>query len=416
MSEYNNVTSFHDLQIDRGLVSVLDKGNLKIPTPIQARTIPIALQKQDVIGIAQTGTGKTLAFALPIVQRLMKEPGTALVLVPTRELAQQVDETVQKICRPFNMRSAVLIGGASMYNQIQQLKRQPRVIIATPGRMNDHIERRTALLFDVKVLVLDEADRMLDMGFAPQIDRIIKKIPRERQTMLFSATMAPEIVRLSASYLKTPIRVEIAPAGTTAEKISQELFIVYPEAKKDLLLKILEERPGKILVFVRTKHSAAIITRQLRTKNQQVAEIHSDRTMGQRREAIEGFKGGRYRVLVATDIAARGIDVKNIETVINFDLPDDTDSYVHRIGRTARAGKEGHAISLVTPDQERDVKSIERLIKRAIPISKHPDIPEAKFSRSSSGRSFQPRRGGGGFRKSGGGFPKRGFRKIRRGL
>lgn len=371
--------TFYGLGIAPKILEALARMKFVTPTPIQFKAIPIAIEGKDVVGIAQTGTGKTLAFAIPIIQRLAQVKGRALILVPTRELAIQVDETFQKMVHLFGIKTAVLIGGASMFNQIKALRRNPRVLIATPGRLIDHMNQRNVLLADVNILVLDEADRMLDMGFMPQVERILKVIPKDKQTMLFSATIPGDVVKIASSHMKLPINVEVAPSGTTAARIIQEIFIVRADSKKELLGKILNQYHGSVLLFSRTKIGAAKITRLLRAMNISAAEIHSDRTLGQRREALEGFKSGKYRVLVATDIAARGIDVVGIELVINYDLPEDSENYVHRIGRTGRAGHEGRAISFATPDQGDDVKSIERIIKTAIPISAHPEFPQEKF-------------------------------------
>jgi ATP-dependent RNA helicase RhlE len=350
-----------------------------VPTPIQHKTIPVAIEGKDIIGIAQTGTGKTLAFAIPMIQRLMSIHGRGLVLVPTRELALQVNENMLKISRAFGMKTAVLIGGASMHMQIQELRQKPRIIIATPGRMIDHMERKNVNLSDISILVLDEADRMLDMGFEPQIRRILAHIPKEKQTMLFSATIPSQILSVAGAYMKFPIRVEVAPTGTTAEGIVQELYIVRKEAKLKLLGKILASYHGPVLLFARTKIGAKKIVRAIKDMHYNAAEIHSNRSLGQRKEALQGFKSGKYRVLVATDIASRGIDVIGIELVINFDLPDEAENYVHRIGRTGRAGKAGRAISFATPDQGSDVKNIERLIRATLPVSKHPEVETADF-------------------------------------
>ncbi len=389
-----SAASFFGLGIAPRILETLTRFNLTTPTPIQAKSIPVALEGSDLLGIAQTGTGKTLAFTIPMVQRLAQaQGGRGLVLVPTRELALQVEKTVRDIAQPLGMRSVVLIGGASMYNQVGELRRNPRIIIATPGRLMDHLEQRTIDLFDTRVLVLDEADRMLDMGFQPQVERILRSVPKERQTMLFSATMAESILKLTTSYLKLPIRIEIAPQGTAAEKVQQELFIVRQEAKEKLLMHILEEHAGSVLLFMRTKHHARKLTRNLRDRGFTAAEIHSERTLGQRKEALEGFKNGRYRVLVATDIAARGIDVKGIELVVNYDLPDDADNYIHRIGRTGRAGREGKAISFATPDQGGDVNQIERIMKRTLAVRTHPEIMPERFDhRSGGGRPGPGRR------------------------
>ncbi|MBU2541130.1 MAG: DEAD/DEAH box helicase [Candidatus Omnitrophica bacterium] len=356
-----------------------------VPTPIQHKVIPIAIEDKDIIGVAQTGTGKTLAFAVPIIQRLSQRKGRALILTPTRELAIQVHDVFQKIATSFGINTAVIIGGASMGLQLKALRRNPRVIVATPGRLVDHMERRTVLLADVNVLVLDEADRMLDMGFLPQIERIIKFVPRNRQTMLFSATIPGEIVRMAAAHMKLPIHIEVAPSGTTAEHITQEVFIVKKSSKHQLLIKLLDAYHGPVLIFSRTKIGARKIARELQRMNRRAAEIHSDRSLAQRKEALNGFKSGKYKILVATDIAARGIDVTGIELVINYDLPDDTENYVHRIGRTGRAGHEGRAISFATPEQGSDVRNIEKLIKTALPISEHPELPKERFVQFSKG-------------------------------
>jgi len=376
---YHSNDSFYGLGIAPKILDILDKMKFTVPTPIQNKTIPTSLEGKDIIGVAQTGTGKTLAFAIPIIQRLSQRKGRALILVPTRELAIQVDEVFQDIAPLFSIRTAVIIGGAPMGLQLKALRKNPRVIIATPGRLVDHMDRRTVLLADVNVLVLDEADRMLDMGFLPSIEKIIKFIPRNRQTMLFSATIPGEIIRIASAHMKLPVHVEVAPSGTTAEHVIQEVFIVKKSSKERLLIKLLDQYHGPVLIFSRTKIGAKKITRALRQMNRRAAEIHSNRSLGQRREALEGFKEGKYKILVATDIAARGIDVTGIELVINYDLPDDTENYVHRIGRTGRAGHKGRAISFATPEQGADVKSIERLIKTALSIVAHPDLPRERF-------------------------------------
>ncbi|MGB2706143.1 MAG: DEAD/DEAH box helicase [Candidatus Omnitrophota bacterium] len=390
-------TSFYGLGIAPRILDILDRMKFTSPTPIQHKTIPIAIEDKDIIGVAQTGTGKTLAFTIPIIQRLSQRKGCALILVPTRELAIQVNEVFQKIVPSFGINTAVIIGGASMHLQLKALRKNPRVLVATPGRLVDHMERRTVLLANVNVLVLDEADRMLDMGFLPQIERIIKFVPRNRQTMLFSATIPGEIVRMAAAHMKLPIHVEVAPSGTTAERIIQEVFIVKQSSKRQLLIKLLERYHGPVLMFSRTKMGAKKLTRGLHRMNYRVAEIHSNRSLAQRKEALDGFKTGKYKILVATDIAARGIDVTGIELVINYDLPDDTEHYVHRIGRTGRAGHEGRAISFATPEQGRDVRSIEKLIKTALPIVEHPEFPKEKFIEESkyhqSPKPHQGRRG-----------------------
>ncbi len=361
------------------ILNILERMKFKVPTPIQLKAIPLALQGKDIIGVAQTGTGKTHAFAVPMVQLLVPRKGMGLVLAPTRELAIQIDEAFQGIAHPFGMRTACLIGGASIDLQVQALRRNPRVIIATPGRLIDHLERRNVSLHEVVMLVLDEADRMLDMGFAPQIEQILRFVPRERQTMLFSATIPGEIMAIAARHMKLPVSVEIAPSGTAAENVTHELFIVKKESKSRLLGKLLPQYHGAILLFCRTKHNARKIARSIRDMGHRAVEMHSNRSLSQRREALEGFKSGKYKVLVATDIAARGIDVVGIELVINYDLPQDAQNYVHRIGRTGRAGHKGHAISFAMPDQSADVRDIEKIIRISLPISRHAEVSAEQF-------------------------------------
>lgn len=394
--------SFDGLGIAPKILAALDRMKFTVPTPIQHKAIPIAIEHKDLIGVAQTGTGKTLAFAIPVIQRLAQQKGCCLVLVPTRELALQVNEAFQRIASLFDVRTIVIIGGVPISNQIRKLKTRPRVLIATPGRLVDHLTRRTVSLENVNILIIDEVDRMLDMGFLPDIRRILKRIPRNRQTMLFSATIPPEVIAIASSHMKLPVHIEVAPSGTTAERIVQELFIVERAAKKQLLVKVLECYRGPVLLFSRTKRGAAKLNRLLRTKGYSAAEIHSDRSLSQRRQALDGFKAGRYRILVATDVAARGIDVTGIELVINYDVPENAENYVHRIGRTGRAGHEGRAITFAMPDQGKDVRNIEKLIKTALPIAEHPEFPQERF--------IQYRKPQGGFRRAGGRRAKRKYR------
>ncbi|MFI5205515.1 MAG: DEAD/DEAH box helicase [Candidatus Paceibacterales bacterium] len=369
--------TFADLGISAEILAVLAQLKFTTPTPIQHKAIPVAISGKDVVGIAQTGTGKSLAFGIPLIQRLMQMPKQAgLIILPTRELAEQINITLIKMGRPFGLKTAVLIGGASMYQQVQHIRNQPHIIIGTPGRINDHIKQKTLNLGNVGILVLDEADCMLDMGFAPQIKQILLSVPKERQTMLFSATMPDSIIKIATTYMKLPVRVEIARQGTTNEKVDHELFFVKKDYKAVLLQKLLGEYKGSVLVFSRTKHGAKKISDNLLRKGFTAAEIHSNRSLSQRRQALDGFKAGKYRVLVATDIASRGIDVKGIELVLNYDLPESPGDYVHRIGRTGRAGLTGKAISFVMPEQKSKVREIERLIRSTIPISQMPtDLP-----------------------------------------
>ncbi len=395
-------TSFNGLGLAPKLLEILQHKGFTVPTPIQSQAIPVAITGKDVMGIAQTGTGKTLAFGLPMLQSIASSKKMGLVVLPTRELAMQVNESLENIGRSFGLKTAVLIGGESMHRQLASMRRGPHIIIATPGRLIDHLEQKTVRLDKVGILVLDEADRMLDMGFAPQLKQIMKTVPAVRQTMLFSATMPAEIINIANSYMKLPIRVEVAPAGSVTSQVSQEIIFVEKHDKMEQLKKILTEYKGSTLVFTRTKFGAKKIAFAVRNLGHSASEIHSNRSLNQRIEALQGFKMGKYRVLVATDIAARGIDVTGIELVVNFDLPESPSDYVHRIGRTGRAGMEGHAISLATSDQRRDVMDIERLIKKQLPSTRVAGTTAPQRTPEDSRMGFKPR----GFRpqNSRGGF------------
>ncbi len=409
MSEPQAPSGFSTLGLAPAFLEILDRMKFAVPTPIQQKSIPIALDGKDLIGIAQTGTGKTFAFGLPMIQRLNAHGGRGLIIVPTRELAYQVEEALAQFAPKFGIATAVFVGGASMNLQRHMLRRNPRILVATPGRLMDHLKQRTITLKEVKILVLDEADRMLDMGFAPQIMEILKHVPQERQTLLFSATMPASILKIANTHMQLPLRIEVAPQGTTAEKIEQELFIVPKPAKIQLLSSLLTENKGTVLVFSRTKHGAKKITRSVKGMGHSAAEIHANRSLAQRREALEGFKSGKYRVLIATDIAARGIDVTGISLVINYDLPDNPEDYVHRIGRTGRAGMTGRAISFASPDQSGDIRSIERLIRNPLkrtPLPAHmpkvaivsseqnePNRDPRQFHQGRSGRGGRHRQG-----------------------
>ena len=403
--------TFNNLGIAPKLLEILSHQKFTHPTPIQQQSIPIAVQGKDIMGIAQTGTGKTLAFGVPMIQRLAQSRGKSkgLIILPTRELALQVDETLRKIGHTLGLRTAILIGGEPMGKQIRALRDKPHILIATPGRLIDHLESTKLNLSNVGILVLDEADRMLDMGFAPQIKRILQRVPKARQTMLFSATMPDEIVTIARSYMSLPLRIEVAPSGTAVKTVTHEVFFVQKQEKPALLRSILSEYKGSVLVFSRTKYGAQKIARAVRNIGHKATEIHSNRSLHQRLEALEGFKIGRYRVLVATDIAARGIDVIGIELVINYDLPSTAEDYVHRIGRTARAGMTGHAISFATPDQRGEIRNIERLIRKTLPVSRasFAGRPPAQYHEDESGK-FRDRR------DSRGHAPRGSFRSKRR--
>jgi len=388
-------SGFSGLGIAPGLLDAIDRLKFSEPTPIQKQSIPISIEGKDLIAIAQTGTGKTLAFAVPMIQRLAQIKGRGLIITPTRELALQIDEALNDVGRSLGLRTTVLIGGAPMAPQRRSLEREPRVIVATPGRLLDHLEHRFVSLTDVQILVLDEADRMLDMGFAPQINKILAAVPKKRQMMLFSATMPKEILALARREMQVPIHVEVAPSGTAPAKVVQEIFFVEKGAKTQLLKVVLEQYLGPVLIFTRTKHGARKLAREVKSMGHSAAEIHSNRSMPQRREALDGFKSGKYRALVATDIASRGIDVSGIELVVNYDLPSNSEDYVHRIGRTARAGLSGRAISFATLAQKKDIRDIERLIRTDIPIVKLPPLPlqrRGEFAPKSSRADEPPQR------------------------
>ena len=381
-------SNFSDIGVSPDILKILDKLSLTSPTPIQKQAIPVALKGTDIVGIAQTGTGKTFAFGIPIIQKLLSSSGQALVLVPTRELALQVNESIRKLADRLNITTIVLIGGESISRQLFELKRRPRLIIATPGRLIDHLKRKSIKLDQIKTLVLDEADMMLDMGFLPQIEEVLRSVPKERQTMLFSATMPVLIANLATKYLKLPIRIEVAPQGTIVKNVTQEMIVLEAKDKMKYLEKIIKENEGSILIFVRTRYGVKNIAKKLISNGHKATEIHSDLSQGQRKRALDSFKSGRSRIMVATDVAARGLDVKGIELVINYDLPDSSSDYVHRIGRTARAGKKGKAISLATPGQLKNIKAIEALIKMRFNIVEQAKL-EPVYTRK---RSFHSKR------------------------
>jgi len=385
------------------------------PTPIQIKCMPLILSGEDVIGCAETGTGKTAAFLLPVIHNLsaQKRPGIrVLVLAPTRELALQIQKNYGELNHLQNNRSVLVIGGASINTQIADLRRKPTVVIATPGRLLDLAERRAIDLSGVQVLVLDEADRMLDMGFLPAIKRIMAMLPTKRQTLLFSATMSPTIESLARSTMNQPKLVEVNQRGRAAQMVEQAAYSVSLENKTALLLDLLErenekESLAKVLVFTRTRRGSERLSHILRARNHKVNRIHADRTQPQREAALREFREGHTRVLVATDIAARGLDVDAVSHVINYDVPAAPEDYVHRVGRTGRAGKQGKAITIVTPVDELSMRAIERLIgqpvKRILPegfgglqlpvaSTRKPFVPFGRGSRGSV-RSFRPQRG-----------------------
>jgi len=379
------------------------------PTPIQRQAIPVVLEGRDLIGCAETGTGKTAAFLLPIIQRISERPlpgVRVLVLAPTRELALQIQKNYVELNGAKNNRSVTLIGGANMRTQIADLRRGASVVIATPGRLLDLTERGALRLSTVEVLVLDEADRMLDMGFLPAIRRVLSLVPTKRQTMLFSATMSSEIEKLARSTMKEPKLIEVSQRGRAPILVEQTAYPVAQESKTALLLDLLErEKFERVLVFARTRRGAERLSHILEARDHQVNRIHSDRTQPQREAALRGFRDGRTRVLVATDIAARGLDVDSVSHVINYDVPSTPEDYVHRIGRTGRAGNQGRALTIVTPVDELSMRAIEKLMGQTVKRVVLPGFGGTKttegagskpFARPNRGavftRSFRPRR------------------------
>lgn len=355
---------FNSLNLPAALLTNLNKMKFSTPTPIQAQAIPAALEGRDILGSAQTGTGKTGAFGIPLVNKLLTNPrGSALVLCPTRELAVQVQQQLKAMLGVGSIiNSALLIGGESMPKQLQELRQRPRIIVGTPGRINDHLERGSLMLHDANFLVLDETDRMLDMGFGPQLDRIFKFLPAVRQTLMFSATLPDNIVKISKNYMKDPVRVSVGNANVAAPKIKQEIIEVAEQSKYDVLLEELGKREGSIIVFVKTKWGADKMAKRLRTAKHQADAIHGDLRQNKRDHVIRQFRDMKFRILVATDIAARGLDIPHIEHVINYDLPQVAEDYIHRIGRTARADAEGSALNLISGEDRLKWKAIQHLL------------------------------------------------------
>jgi ATP-dependent RNA helicase RhlE len=367
--------TFNELGLAAPLLRALEEAGYATPTPIQARAIPLVLAGRDLLGIAQTGTGKTAAFALPILHRLAAAGGRpprggcrALILSPTRELAGQIADNIRVYGKHLGLSVATVFGGVPARPQIRALSGGVDIVVATPGRLLDHLGAGTARLDRVEALVLDEADQMLDQGFFPAIRKLVAAIPKQRQTLFFSATMPPEIRRLAADILQTPEEVAVAPVATTAERVEQRLIWVEQSRKRAVLAELLQaEGVGRVLVFARTKHGADKVVKQLEQDGIRANAIHGNKSQGQRQRALDDFKTGHAPILVATDIAARGIDVDNVTHVVQHDLPDTPESYVHRIGRTARAGASGMAIALCAPEERDKLRAVERLIRQAIP-------------------------------------------------
>ncbi|HKG95822.1 MAG TPA: DEAD/DEAH box helicase [Gemmatimonadaceae bacterium] len=364
------VVTFETLGLRPAVLDAVRDAGYERPTPIQAQAIPLALKGRDLIGLAQTGTGKTAAFTLPIVDRLAGGPRRTrvLILVPTRELAQQVEESFVKYSRHAEVDVAAVYGGVPIEPQERALRGGVDVVVATPGRLIDHIERQNVAFDDLEVLVLDEADRMLDMGFAPQINRVVAELPRYRQTLLFSATMPPEVEALARTYLRRPLVVQVGRRSGVAHAVQHAVYPVPRERKSALLIELLRKpEMDSVLVFTRTKHGADRVVQHLERAGVSATAMHADKSQVQRTRALADFKDGRVRVLVATDIAQRGLDISGITHVINYDVPQQPEDYVHRIGRTGRAAATGDAYTFMSPDEIAMVRTIERVIGQQIP-------------------------------------------------
>jgi ATP-dependent RNA helicase RhlE len=392
-----NIT-FESLGLAPEILKALSEFGYTKPTPIQAQAIPVALAGGDLMAGAQTGTGKTAAFALPLLQKILplastsaspaRHPIRALILTPTRELAIQVEESVKVYAKHTNLRSLVVFGGVDIKTQTPSLMRGVEILVATPGRLLDHVEQRTLQLGQVQMLILDEADRMLDMGFMPDLKRILALLPKQRQNLMFSATFSNEIKKLSEAFLNNPTLIEVARSNATAENVTQKVYLVDQDKKHAQLAEILRgSDASQVIVFTKTKLTASRLAKQLQREGLQADAIHGDKSQKERMEALEAFKQGKIAVLIATDVAARGLDIDQLPMVINYEIPSAPEDYVHRIGRTGRAGASGIAISLVSPEEEKYLKEIEKLIKREIPKEQGIAASPLKPSRESS----QPR-------------------------
>ena len=415
------MSDFDMMGLPASLVTRLAAMGLTDPTPIQKQAIPHALNGRDVMGLAQTGTGKTAAFGVPLVAQMLELEGRpapksvrGLVLAPTRELATQISVNLRDYAEGTKIKVAMVVGGQSINNQIKRLERGVDLLVATPGRLLDLMDRRAVRLDQATFLVLDEADQMLDMGFIHDLRKIANVIPKERQTMLFSATMPKLMNEIANSYLDRPIRIEVSPPGKAADKVTQEVHFIAKAEKQSLLVELLAKHKGeRALVFGRTKHGCEKLMKNLVKAGFDAASIHGNKSQGQRDRAIAAFKSGDVTVLVATDVAARGLDIPDVKHVYNYELPNVPDNYVHRIGRTARAGKDGAAIAFCAPDEMGELKDIQKTMKVAIPVAsgrpwEPAEIPDKPKSGQGRGRS------GGGNRSGGGGAAKPGGARRRR--
>ena len=410
------MSDFEMMGLPDKLVKRLNDMGLNDPTPIQKQAIPHAMNGRDVMGLAQTGTGKTAAFGVPLIAKMMETGGKpasktvrGLILAPTRELASQIAATLKTLTDGTPLKTGLVVGGQSIKAQINRVERGTDLLVATPGRLIDLMERRALNLQETTFLVLDEADQMLDLGFIHALRRISSMLPKERQTMLFSATMPKQMNEIANSYLTSPIRIEVSPPGKVADKVTQEIHFIAKAEKSKLLIEMLDKhRDERAIVFGRTKHGMEKLSKTLEKHGYSAGAIHGNKSQGQRDRAIAAFKAGQIKILVATDVAARGLDIPDVKHVYNYELPNVPDNYVHRIGRTARAGKDGAAIAFCAPDEMKELKDIQKTMKMTIPVA--------------SGRMWEPseevkpkQRGGGGRGRHGGGRPSGGGGRSRSG-
>lgn len=369
---------FTEADLPAPLLTQLTKIGYSKPTQIQAEAIPVALEGKDILGTAQTGTGKTASFAIPLIARIMQDPSVnALILLPTRELAVQINKAFKGFIGRENIKTALLIGGESMTPQLSSLRAHPRIVIGTPGRVNDHLTRKTLKISNTNFLVLDEVDRMLDMGFGVQLDTIAQFLPTQRQTLMFSATLPNNIKKLSEKYLSNPVRISVGGQNQLAENIQETIIKLQDSEKLERLITELEERTGSILIFVRTKFGAEKMAVKLKNEGYLADAIHGNLRQNKRNKVIVGFRNKKYRILVATGVASRGIDIPHIEHVINYDLPDDPEDYIHRVGRTARNGSKGHAVNFITNKDKSKWGAIKRLMDPTYK-DKQTDSPRSK--------------------------------------
>ncbi|MDU8925790.1 DEAD/DEAH box helicase [Alisedimentitalea sp. MJ-SS2] len=392
--------NFNEMGLPKHLLTRLANMGLETPTPIQAQAVPHAMEGRDVMGLAQTGTGKTFAFGLPLVSAMLEFDGrpnpktvTGLVLAPTRELAKQISDALRELVEGTPLKVGLVVGGAGINGQINRLARGMDILVATPGRLLDLMDRRAIDLRETEFLVLDEADQMLDMGFIHDLRKIAALIPNERQTMCFSATMAKQMAEIAKTYLKDPVRVEVSPPGKAADKVTQVVHFIAKAEKANLLIELLGEHPDEAaLVFGRTKHGSEKLKRQLEQAGFAAASIHGNKSQGQRDKALAAFKSGEIKVLVATDVAARGLDIPLVRHVYNYDLPNVPDNYVHRIGRTARAGADGAAVAFCAPDEMDEFRAIQKVMGIKIPVAsgreweKHEEVKPVRGGGGGQGR------------------------------